>query len=499
MQSALTIQPIDPSTNQLRYNTPCALEKKYCKDMDKTLLIKKYSEAIENGRAAIFAGAGFSANCGFVDWKGLLKDVASELNASIKDYTNLVELAQYYVNTTRNRNELSNTILNAFPTSTEPNENHNLLASLPITTYWTTNFDNLIEKSLEANGKVVDVKSQPESLSTSKDKRNAIVYKMHGDVSNPSQTILTRDEFEQYESTHKPFLDSFSYDLTNKTFLFIGLSFDDPNLKNVLKYVRRLYDKNQRRHYYILRKVKQENESEEDFQYRSRQQELFVEDLKNYGIETVYINEYSEITDILLEIRKRYSRRTVFISGAACDYAPYNEIEVKTFISDLSASIIRKGFRIVNGYGLGFGNEVISGAIQALNSLHKPIDGNLIIRPFPQGLANPQSYWSQYRREMISLTGVSIFLFGNKIGKNAGRPIDSYGMREEYEISKANGNLLIPVGATGHMSKKLWDEQNASFDASSSPVPEDMAYIGDSSKSLKELHDKIMEILDKLG
>ena len=470
------------------------------KNMDKILLIKKYSEAIENGRAAIFAGAGLSANCGFVDWKGLLKDVASELNVSIKDYTNLVELAQYYVNTTRNRNELSNTILNAFPTSTGPNENHNLLASLPIATYWTTNFDNLIEKSLETNGKVVDVKSQPESLSTSKDKRNAIVYKMHGDVSNPSQTILTRDEFEQYDSTHKPFLDSFSYDLTNKTFLFIGLSFDDPNLRNILKYVRRLYDKNQRRHYYILRKVKKEGkESEEDFQYRIRQQELFAEDLKNYGIETVYINEYSEITDILCEIKKRYNRRTIFISGAACDYTPYKEDDVKTFISNLSASIINKGFRIVNGYGLGFGNEVISGAIQALNLLHKPIDGNLIIRPFPQGLDNPQSYWPQYRREMISLTGISIFLFGNKIDKNTGGLIDSTGMRQEYEISKTNGNFLIPVGATGYMSKKLWDKQNASFDASSSPIPDDMAYIGNSSKSLKELHDKIMEILDKLS
>ena len=39
--------------------------------MDKKLLIKKYCEALENGRAAIFAGAGLSVGAGFVDWKGL--------------------------------------------------------------------------------------------------------------------------------------------------------------------------------------------------------------------------------------------------------------------------------------------------------------------------------------------------------------------------------------------------------------------------------------------
>lgn len=100
---------------------------------------------------------------------------------------------------------------------------------------------------------------------------------------------------------------------------------------------------------------------------------------------------------------------------------------------------------------------------------------------------------------MISLTGVSIFLFGNKVDKNTESLINSNGMREEYEISKANGNFLIPIGATGYMSKELWDEQNTSFDVSSSPIPDDMVYISDSSKSLKELHDKIMEILDKLS
>ena len=126
--------------------------------MDKKVLIKKYCEALNEGRAAIFAGAGLSAPAGFVNWPGLLKDVAEELNFKIEPHTNLVELAQYYVNETKSTHELSSAILNKFPSTADPGVNHKILASLPIDVYWTTNFDKLIEKALQKADKVYDVK-----------------------------------------------------------------------------------------------------------------------------------------------------------------------------------------------------------------------------------------------------------------------------------------------------------------------------------------------------
>lgn len=468
--------------------------------MEKEILIKRYSEALEDGRAAIFAGAGLSVSAGFVDWKGLLKNIAEELKISIRDYTNLVELAQYYVNESRNTTELGQAIVNSFPTSTNPTTNHEILTSLPIRTYWTTNFDKLIERSLEKAGKICDVKSSPTSLAISKNQRDAIVYKMHGDVDNPDKTILTRDQFEKYEYTHKAFLESLGYDLTNKTFLFLGFSFDDPNLRYVLKHVRMLYKNNQRRHYYILRKVRQsQNESEDDFIYRQRQQELFIEDIKNYGIETILIDDYREITEILVSVEKRYLRRTVFISGAAAEYGQYGEMPVKAFIRKLSASIIHEGFRIVNGYGLGFGNEVLTGALSQLKADHKPIDGNLFMRPFPQDIPDPQSYWPQYRREIISMTGISIFLLGNKIDKDTGHLINSSGVEAEYNISKENGNILIPVGATGYMAKDLCDRQiQDANDTNCLPTKEELIELNNDGLNLEELHNLIMNIIIKL-
>lgn len=470
--------------------------------MDKNVMIRKYCEALNEGRAAIFAGAGLSASAGFVNWAGLLKDVADELGCKIETHTNLVDLAQYYVNETKSTHELSTAILNKFPSCTTPTLNHQILASLPIDVYWTTNFDKLIERSLDGVNKVYDVKTLPESLAVSKNGSLVTVYKMHGDVDNPDKTILTRDHFEQYPQTHQAFLNNFSYDLTNRTFLFLGLSFDDPNLKYVLKYARSLYRENQRVHYYILRKLKQDaGESSDAFANRNRMQELFVEDLKNYGIQTILIDDYGEITEILQEIKSKYLRKTIFISGAAHEYGRFSEADFKDFLRKLSYDLIKHNYRIVNGYGLGFGNEVIAGAMEAINDMRKPVDGNLTILPFPQGIPDPVMMWDVHRKAMISKTGVTLFFIGNKLDKS-GNVVPSNGMQSEYDISKDNGSFLIPVGSTGYITEELWKSQMAEISAGGTCYDDyidELKALGDKTLSLDDLRNAIIELLQKIN
>lgn len=175
----------------------------------------------------------------------------------------------------------------------------------------------------------------------------------------------------------------------------------------------------------------------------------------------------------------------------------------KKFISDLSAELIKNGFRIVNGYGLGLGNEVIAGALQELNKLHKPVDGNLIIRPFPQGIANSKDVWPLYRQEMILLTGVSLFFIGNREEpKGSGNVINSPGCRNEYEISKANENFLVPVGATGSMAEELYNEQMAEIVAGGTKYDGYIDYfkaLGDKALGLDDMKNVIMELLLKIN
>ena len=79
--------------------------------INKNVFIKNYLSALNNGDAAIFAGAGLSAPSGCVNWKQLLREIAEELELDIEKESDLVAIAQYYYNKNGcNRTKLNDTI-----------------------------------------------------------------------------------------------------------------------------------------------------------------------------------------------------------------------------------------------------------------------------------------------------------------------------------------------------------------------------------------------------
>ena len=93
---------------------------------------------------------------------------------------------------------------------------------------------------------------------------------------------------------------------------------------------------------------------------------------------------------------------------------------------------------------------MITGVLEELYQHQgKRLHDQLILRPFPQG-AEAQKQWEAYRQEMIAHAGIAVFIFGNKL--QAGSVVPANGVRREFEIAKANGLLLIPIGATGFMA-----------------------------------------------
>lgn len=429
----------------------------------KATLIKNLVKELQADNLAIFAGAGLSKPAGYVDWKNLLKEVAEELELDIDKESDLVALAQYHVNSKRNRTKINQLIIEEFSKNIAVTENHRILSRLPINTFWTTNYDNLIEKSLEDAKKVVDVKHDTKQLLTSPKRRDAVLYKMHGDYQHPTDAVIIKDDYERYTLKRNEFYIALRGDLLTKKFLFLGFSFADPNIDYILGKIRASYTEHHQTHYCILRKVQRDkNEDLADFEYKEKKQRYFIEDLQRVGVETLLVEEYSEITDILKEVELAFKKRTIFISGAAYDFLPYTKEEVEKFVFDLSKEIIQLGFRIVTGFGLGIGSSVIAGAIEELLSNGKRItEDELILRPFPQTTSGEKDLgelWSSYRKDMISFAGIALFLFGNKFDQNTNKVIDSTGMIEEFEIARANNCVLLPVGATGSIAKKLADK-----------------------------------------
>lgn len=476
--------------------------------------INAFVTEINNGDAAIFAGAGLSASLGFVNWKGLLKDLADELNLNIEKEHDLVSIAQYHFNKFK-RGKINNKIKNEFTTLKEGSENHKILSRIGIDTFWTTNYDQLIERTLEADGKTVERKLRNEDFASNIKKKDAIVYKMHGDKDSPDEAVLTKDDYETYNDKKELFSTALRGDLLSKTFLFIGFSFDDPNLDYILGRIKILLKDNTPTHFCFFKEISQNDfddknksaeQNKEDYLYAKVKQELKIDDLIRYGINSIMIKDYPEITLILSEIEKRAKRRNIFISGAAADYSPYTEVDAKDLIHSLSFKLAEKEYKIVSGYGLGIGSIVINGALDfKLNSHYRNLDDLLILRPFPQiqsGNKSIPEIWTDYRNEMISKAGIAIFLFGNKLVK--GEVVNSNGMEEEFEICLKHFVIPIPIGATESISRVLWDKVMSSlntFYPNNSELHSALSELGKKNISNKDIITntiKIINILQKV-
>jgi hypothetical protein len=424
--------------------------------------VESFAKDIADGTAAIFAGAGLSVASGYVNWAELLRDIAQELDLDIDKEVNLVAVAQYHLNARGNRTKINQKIIDEFSAGHSVNENHRVLARLPIPTFWTTNYDRMIESALEANGKVVDVKHSAGHLRHTQRGRQAVLYKMHGDVSDPDHAVLTKDDYEGYFRDREPFVTALTGDLTSKTFLFIGFSFTDPNIDYVMSRVRIALRKQTKQHYCIIRREsRRPREKKSSYEYRRRQQEYFVKDLARIGVHALMIDDYSHVTKILEAIERRFRRKTVFISGSAHDFSPLKSDEAAKLIEKISGALIRAGFCVSTGFGLGVGPSVISGALQEIyaNPRKYPLD-RLKAKPFPINVTASSSrarIFRQHREAVLAEAGMVVFLFGNK-RDTSGKIVLADGVLEEYAIAKSQGLQSIAVGSTGWAAEKIAGE-----------------------------------------
>ncbi|RYJ16598.1 hypothetical protein C5Y41_04800 [Rahnella variigena] len=468
--------------------------------------IRAYVKDLEEGAAAVFAGAGLSRNSGFVNWSELLREIAEELDLSVELEHDLISVAQYHVNKKNSATGLARKILEEFSEQAEPSEAHRILARLPIRTYWTTNYDTLIEDSLKENYRVADVKRKTDDLITTRPKRDAVVYKMHGDVDSPGSAVLYKAQYEQYYKTHEGFITALSGDLISKTFLFVGFSFTDPNLDYILSRLH-VPDKLRRPHYCFLRREPAAQQGDEDVSsamYRQRRQEHHVRDLLRFSIQAVLVDEYEDIPIILKEIESRFLKKTIFISGSAEVYGAWDKQEALSFVHTLSASLVKAGYRVVNGFGWGIGSAVINGALDAIYARpEKYSEDQLIMRPFPQFPSNGKELaelWNDYRYRMIGLSGIALFLFGNKLTE--GRIVNAGGVRTEFQIALDLGRAVLPIGITGYMSKELTDEMLADPDKYFTQYPwlkSEVTQLADPSIDRAKIEKKILTIIKKLG
>lgn len=421
--------------------------------------LRQYGQALRRGDAAAFVGAGLSRGAGFVDWKGLLKDFAVDLNLDLDVEHDLTLVAQYHLNRepARSRSRLHAKLVEEFSRS-GTSAAHIALAGLPIDLVWTSNYDTLVEDSFRAAGRTVRVKNSSAKLVAAGSKAETTVFKLHGDLEDPETIVLTRDDYRNYTRKFPGFRDRLRADLSERTFLFLGFSFTDPHLDLILNELRLAFGDSHREHFVVMRREPLGRRGTRRYGYARNRQLLKVEDLATFGIRTLLVDDFDEVSSLLLDLDRQLRRTRVFVSGAADDFEPRGQRWLETVARDLGRQLIADGYDIISGFGKGIGPHLLSGALEQLYSEGATdIDRRLILKPFPYGTPRRDLY-TKYRKDLLATAGFAIFIAGNKLAPDGSTIVPSDGVHEEFRLALQSGAIPLPIGSTGWVAEELWEQ-----------------------------------------
>ncbi|WP_283699718.1 SIR2 family protein [Clostridium perfringens] len=225
--------------------------------------VRYLKNAIDDNKLIIFVGAGISKNSNLPDWDQLIKVFANKLKYPIKEGQKLssdefLKIPQYYYNIF-GAEEYKKVIKEELDINGQPNEIHELIFKLNPKHIITTNYDRLLEHTIIEQRMLFDVIAKDKDLLDSK-KSNYII-KMHGDIKDLDNIVLKENDYLNYSQNHILIETYIKSLLVCNTFLFIGYSLNDYNLKQIISWVDYLAksytDINDRPKSFIVQEVKE--------------------------------------------------------------------------------------------------------------------------------------------------------------------------------------------------------------------------------------------------
>ena len=250
--------------------------------------ILKLQKDRDNNRLVIFVGAGVSANSGCASWSRLIDKFADELGIASEDRKESIEyylkIPQFYY-IERGQKEYFDFIQQNMDSSNIlPNDIDRQIFKLKPHTVITTNFDDLLEKTVKSEGLFYATVRQDTDLPYVQTEK--MIIKMHGDE-DLKNIVLKEDDYLSY-SKNFPLIENYIKGLfSTKTILFVGYSAEDIDFKIIFKWVKDHLNG----HFqpaYMLEIGKEKDRI--DFNY-----------YKNRGINILYYDEIEEDAKLLVK------------------------------------------------------------------------------------------------------------------------------------------------------------------------------------------------------
>ncbi|CAA2159876.1 hypothetical protein MBRA_05056 [Methylobacterium brachiatum] len=451
--------------------------------MRREKFIESYVQELIQGRAGVFIGAGLSMKAGYPSWKSLVTEMAEELELDIDREHDLAGLVQFYLNRSgKVRTRLTAVISDNFSERKPIPEVFRTLARLPVRAIWTTNYDELIERAWAEQRLHVDVKTENHQLAVDNPAAHAVLYKMHGTITDPTKVVIARADYETYRHQRGDFINLLHSHLVSRSLLFLGLSFTDPNLHYLFTLIREAFPDNPRLHFAVVRRPQRDGyakgkEGNRLYEYDLRRHTLWVDDLQNYGIQCVEVANWDEIDDLMQAVERRISFGSVLVSGSfpdALDPALAAErAKVEAVSRAVGAYLARDGRRLVSGFGLVVGSAALTGALDELYKETAPnLERRLFLRPFPQSVpkgADLEEHYRRYREDLVRQAGICVIVSG--VTLTDGKLEPARGVRAEYEMMRALNRIPVPVGNTGGAAAEVWALVEADYETVFGPMP----------------------------
>lgn len=272
-------------------------------------LVHQFGQAMLDGNASLFVGAGLSIAARLPSWNDILEPARAEADLP-RDMTDYPLLAEYYVqNTPGGREKLEDLLWEGTAgAGAEPTDGHRYIAELPLRQIWTTNYDTLLEQVLTE----AFVAARDEDVQGIGGR--PYVAKMHGSV-DPTRRrqwvqkpVISRSDYEQYEERRPRTWALLRATYMTQVMLFLGFSFTDPNIDLLLRLARRSHTAHRDRHLTVL---KTPADSRDLLKHRLR-----LVDLERSGVQTCEIDDFAELAPLLALLVRRTRPPQVFLSGS---------------------------------------------------------------------------------------------------------------------------------------------------------------------------------------
>lgn len=191
-------------------------------------------------RVIPFVGAGFSVALGLPDWETMLRQVANDME-DIPDFDDilqfthgdLLQTAEYlYLKSNKHIGPIRHFLERGLAAPADPTLSgpHVELVNLNAPQIYTTNYDDIIERTYKALGLPVSPVVLPRDVALSDNKKTQVV-KYHGDLRHEETLVLTESSYYRRLDFESPMDLKFRSDLLGRSVLFMGYSFRDINIR----------------------------------------------------------------------------------------------------------------------------------------------------------------------------------------------------------------------------------------------------------------------------